>query len=146
MWIEPGRAPAARPRTPLASTDPDATSGTLIDKFYGSSLRRDQHRPELIHRHTGQFCHPDRDPIMTMTGMPTRIAIQMIPHVNEFLSHDNLDRKMLLLIDPREIDEHGMNLGCVDKAVRSSIRRGYPAADPSGVGLPARREPKVLSR
>ena len=46
----------------------------------------------LIQGCSGQFRHLESDPIVTMTRVASLVAVDPVPHVQQFLSHDDFKR------------------------------------------------------
>ncbi len=87
------------------------------------------------------------DPVVPMMGMPARVAIDVVPHVQEFFGDDDLERVRARNIDPVEIDKHYMTLGGTNVAVRPANRSpDRPAADPPRKGRSVSGNVQVVDR
>ncbi len=144
--VELRRAPATRPRSASSTSDPDRTSWTLIDVAQRASVGGEKRRSELLQRHACQRRHPRRDAVVAMAGMPSRVPIQVVPHVQELFGHDNFDREWLVQVDARQVDQNSVHATSRDVAVCSAIGRWHPSPDPSGVDRTGGSHPEVVRR
>lgn len=78
--------------------------------------------------------------------MPPMIAVEMIPHVNQLLRHDHLERTRLGQVDPLRIDQDRMDLVLPQIAVRTTVRGRDSAAEPPAIDTTIRGDPEMFRR
>jgi hypothetical protein len=76
--------------------------------------------------------------------MTSSVAIQIVPHMQEFLGHDDLDREILLAIYSLQIDKDRVQAITLDEAIRSTVCRRHSPPDHFGIGFAGSRHPKVV--
>lgn len=59
---------------------------------------------------SGQLRNFQGNPVISMPGMAAAITIDPIPHVNQFLRHNDLNCSRLGAVDPLQVDQNGVNL------------------------------------
>lgn len=144
--IECGMATTARPRPLAAAPDRLAAGRALIQVLHWPSRDRLEGGPDLLRRGASQCRDTNRDPVVPMMGVAAVIAVEMIPHVDQFFSHDQLDRSRLAEIDTFEIDEHGMCPRLPDKTIGAPVCGRNLSSDPRPVGASLRRHHQVIDR
>ena len=73
--------------------------------------------------------------IISVVGMPAVIAIEVVPHVNEFFSDHQLDGTRLRSIDAVQMNEYCVLLGPSHETIGAAIRGRNQPPDPLLVRL-----------
>jgi hypothetical protein len=72
-----------------------------------------------------------RDTIVPVLRVPAQIAVEPVPHVQEFLGDDDFERARSRLIDARQVDQDEMFTRCSDKRIGATNRASHPSSQPA---------------
>jgi hypothetical protein len=86
------------------------------------------------------------DTVMAVFGMPTKVTVEMIPHVDQLLGNHDLDTPRVRYIDALEIDEHSMNPGMAKIHICATIGGRDAPPKPGAELRTIRRHAKVFQR
>lgn len=129
--IKRSRASATRPNTRFAPQHGPTTGGALIAISIRPTGYWYQSVPDIFQRTTDQIGDLNSDPIIAVPGMAATIAIEPMPHMEKFLSNDDLDPLRLMMINSGEIDEDQVMLMDWMVNIGTPYGRRHTATEPS---------------
>lgn len=119
--IEPRRAPSARPRSAFSTTHLKLATRTLVEVLQRAPLRWNEGGSDHVHRHAGQSGHAYGNPVVTVVRVSSHVAVEVIPHMQEFFGNNHLDREVTLKIYSIHVDEDGVHALVPHETIRPAI-------------------------
>ena len=83
---------------------------------------------------------------MTVVAVATPVAVDEVPHVDELLADDDLQRPGGGQVDPGRVDHDGVGLVLAEEAVGTAVVGGNPPAEPSSVDGSFVSDPEIVRR
>lgn len=142
--VECRRASAAGPHSRAASVNFHLAFRTGVDILRGSPLDWFDAGAHLVHAGSGEFTYLHRNAIVTVFRMPPAVAIDSMPHMEQFFTDHDLERFGLGQIDATQIDENEMLAPARVKHIGAPDRSADPPADPCVIRLPIVGNPEIV--